>query len=543
MSNALQNFLENEVEVKTNTPLTVRTPGRSDEVLNDTGSYVFKTDRRLERFLILGTDGGNYYADEKKLTKDNVEFVRKLIKDNERLVVDTLIDVSVNGRAVRQSPTLFTLALVLAEGKDKAYARQAVDKVVRTATHLYEFATYIDTLAGWGRAKRGAVADWFTSKDANSLAYQAVKYRSRTVNGKTWTLRDLMRLSHPEGVDVNVGNFILGKDAVAEATEPVILDGFREVQRAGNVNDLKVILSTYKNLPWEALPTQFLKDAAVWKTLFYNNQLNGQALVRNITRLARIDAFKDMKFAADYAARLTDEEMIERTLLHPINYLNAAIVHAEGQIERTTPGMDYWGGSRNARSRKRDWTPSSKIAEALNEGFHLAFKNVEPANKRTLVAVDVSSSMASFAGNGLDLSAAQIAAAVAMTIARTEPYSEIVGFSHLIKQLGITSKTSLDDAMRKVQDRNFGSTDVGSAIQYALDKKIDVDTFVIITDNQTNSGRKPTQVLREYRQTTGIDARLAVLAVTATDYSVADPKDDREMDFVGFDSSAPKILA
>lgn len=538
MSRALQDLLEAEAVVKTNTPLTQRTPGRTDEVRNSEGSYVFSVDEknRLERFFILGTDGGTYYVGERELTKDNVDFLRKSIKNNERLVVDTLVDVSVNGRALRQSAVLFALALVLSEGQDKAYARAAALKVVRIPTHLYEFANYLDTLGGWGRAKRSAVADWFTTKDVNSLAYHAVKYRSRTVDGKTWTLRDLMRLSHPKGVDQRVGNFILGKP-YTDAHDRDIIDAFSEVQAAKSAQDAVKTLKVYKNLPWEALPTTVLKDPEVWKTLFYNGQLNGQALVRSITRLARIGAFNDMRFTADYAERLVDPEMIERTKLHPINFLNAAIVHKDGQYDRKG-AYSPWN-----RYRSKDWTSSSKIEDALQEGFYEAFKHVEPANKNTLVAVDVSSSMAASAGNGLDLTAAQVAAAVSMTVARTEKYSEIVGFAHDIKHLGITPNTRLSDAMRKVQDANFGSTNVAAAIDYARTRKLDIDTFVIITDNEANRGAKPTQALDRYRKATGRDARLAVLAVSATQYSVADPQDKLQMDFVGFDSNAPKVLA
>jgi len=145
---------------------------------------------------------------------------------------------------------------------------------------------------------------------------------------------------------------------------------------------------------------------------------------------------------------------------------------------------------------------------------------------------------------GLDLSCAQVSAAMSMTISRTEPYSNIVGFASGIVDLGITPKDSLDSAMRKVQRMNFGSTDAAAAIKYASKSGIQVDTFVVITDNETyGGGQKPFQALKEYRQKTGIDARLAVLGVASTDFTIADPTDSGMMDFVGFDSSAPKALA
>jgi len=531
MSNSLGKFAASQKQERVATPQTKRTAGRTDEVKNNAGGFVFKVDdkSRLERFLILGTDKGTYYVGEQKLTAQNVTFLKNLVQKDERLVVDTLVDVSVNGRALKNSPALFALATVMTEGKDKAYAREAVQKVARTSTHLFEYAQYIDDLGGWGRAKRRSVAEWYENKSIDMLAYQAVKYRQR--NG--WTHRDLFRLSHPQGVDQGVGNFILGKDVEAEVE---ILRGFAEMQSATSVKDVVKTLETFKNLPWETIPTQFLKDVKVWKTLFYNGQLRGQALIRNITRLARIGAFDDMVFATDYANAIANQEMIQKTRLHPINFLNAVVVHESGQIDRN--GYTMWSAG-----RKKDWKSNGKIVDALNEGFHMAFKAVEPSGKRTLVATDVSGSM-SQAAIGLDLSCAQVSAAVAMTVARSEPYSDIVGFSSNIVDLGITAKSSFADAMRKVSNRNFGGTDAAAAIKYADQKGIKVDTFVVITDNETWGGsQKPFQALKQYRQKTGIDARLAVLGVASTDFTIADPEDKGMMDFVGFDSGAPRALS
>ena len=512
-----------------------RTLGRTDEVRNNAGGYVFAvSDKdRLERFLILGTDKGTYYVGEKDLTNQNVKFLSDLIAKDEKMVRESVVDVSVNARAYKNDPALFALAALMVFGKDKAATVAIVPSVARTATHLYTYAQFVDNLGGWGRAKRQSVSNWFTQQDRDALAYQAVKYRQR--NG--WTLRDLMRLSHPQGVDSTVGNFILGR-GVEEGV--AIIDGFKAASAAKTEAELLEVLGQFKNLPWEALPTDLLKSKAVWKTLFYNNQLNGQALVRNITRLARLDAFSDLKFAADYAARLTNEEMLRKTRLHPVNLLLASVTYENGQ----TPRNGYY--------REKNWKTAGVIKDALNDAFHLSFKTIEPANKRTFIGVDVSGSMSGSA-MGIDLSCAQVSGAIAMTIARTEPAYEIRGFTMAgggyygttgLTDLGISAKSSLSEAMRKVQRNNFGGTDAALPIQYALQHGIEIDTFVTITDNETWGGSaKPTQALKEYRDKTGIPARLAVLGVAATNFTIADPTDSGQMDFVGFDSNAPRALA
>lgn len=535
MSNALNNVAKG----LNKTPQSEK--AKAGQVKNNAGGFVFQVSdqSRLERFLILGVDGGTYYVNEAIHAKSNVQFLNEMIERDEASVLATIVDVSVNGRAYKQSPALFALASVIVHGRDKQAVKAVFNRVVRTGTNLYEVVNYLNTMGGWGRAKREIVSSWF-DRDADKLAYQAVKYRSRRFGDNAWTLKDVMRKAHPQNVNTSVADFVLGKphDAIDDLR---VIEGFKKMQSATSVKDVLDVLDNYEMLPWETIPTQFLKDVKIWKTLFSNGQLRGQALVRNITRLARYGAFKDMMFAAQYAAALTDQKMIEQTRLHPINFLNAAVVYREGQVDR----KDYYGG------RKKNWETESVIADALDEGFHKAFKSVVPANKRTMLAIDVSGSMGALA-NGLDLSCAQVSAAMAMTIARTEPAHIIRGFTSDsygyrnsgLTDLGISARTDLATAMRNVQRHNWGGTDCSLPMTWALANKVEVDTFVVITDNDTWAGNiHPFQALKEYRRKTGIDARMAVLGVQATEFTIADPSDAGMMDFVGFDSNAPRVLA
>jgi 60 kDa SS-A/Ro ribonucleoprotein len=79
---------------------------------------------------------------------------------------------------------------------------------------------------------------------------------------------------------------------------------------------------------------------------------------------------------------------------------------------------------------------------------------------------------------------------------------------------------------------------------YAAQQRLDVDAFVVYTDNETWGGKiHPIQALRVYRQTTGINAKLIVVGMTATQFTIADPSDSGMLDVVGFDASCPAIMA
>lgn len=520
MSNALKSVNYNNASVSTQLP---------GQVKNSGGGFVFALDdvSRLERFLILGVDGGTYYVSEKDLTSQNVSWLQGFISRSADTVLDVVLDVSTSGRAYRNGPAIFVLALVLNSDNPDAKNRvvEIAPKVARTATMVYDLAQYIENLGGWGRAKRRAIANWFTSKTPDELAYQAVKYRQR--NG--WTLRDLMRLSHPVGVDKAVGNFILGREM--DWVGVPILNGFAAMQRSQTVGDVLAQLSAYPNLPWETIPTQFLKDPEVWKTLFYNGSLTGQALVRNVVRLSKNETFSDIRFAGDYAKRLVDEEMIRKTRLHPIQYLMASVTYDEGQMSRDGYGL-----------RTKDWTTNAKISGALHDGFYKAFKYSEKSDDRIRIGVDVSGSMSWANAIGSDLTAAQGAGAMALVLANQNDYVEILGFANTLRDLHIAPTDSFSTAFKKVQMNNFGYTDPGLLINDAANRNIKVDTFVVITDNEVNYGTQPASALKDYRKKMGIDAKLVVMAMTSTGFTIADPNDRGMLDVVGFDANVPKVI-
>src|SRR3954467_13260787 len=89
--------------------------GSPKQVRNNGGGYSFKVDawNRLDRFLIIGTDGGTYYTKQQDLTKQNLDAVKALLAKNPQEVIRRTVDVSINGRAKSNSQALFVLALAM----------------------------------------------------------------------------------------------------------------------------------------------------------------------------------------------------------------------------------------------------------------------------------------------------------------------------------------------------------------------------------------------------------------------------------------------
>lgn len=113
-----------------------------------------------------------------------------------------------------------------------------------------------------------------------------------------------------------------------------------------------------------------------------------------------------------------------------------------------------------------------------------------------------------------------------------------------ITPLNISHKDRLGTVINKVSGLPFGGTDVALPMRYAEARKLEVDCFEIYTDNETWAGAvHPWVALERYRQKMGIDARLVCVAMAATEYSVADPNDPRQLDVVGFDTSVPAVMS
>ena len=168
-----------------------------------------------------------------------------------------------------------------------------------------------------------------------------------------------------------------------------------------------------------------------------------------------------------------------------------------------------------------------------------------------MLAVDVSGSMR-FPASGMAITAREASAALTLVQLATEPGAAAYAFSSSVGRgrgfdglvpLGISPRRRLDDALAVVDAMPFGGTDCALPMLYAAEQGLEVDAFVIYTDNETWAGKiHPHQALRRYRERSGIDARLIVVAMTSTGFSIADPDDAGMLDVVGFDAAVPGLI-
>ena len=117
----------------------------------------------------------------KTMVNNNAEAIRDMVGERGVEVVRRVVEISQSGRAPKNDPALFVMALCFAFGdtETKKAARENLSKVARTGTHFFLFLKYATALRGWGRALKTAAAKWYMDQNASDLAYQAAKYRNR----------------------------------------------------------------------------------------------------------------------------------------------------------------------------------------------------------------------------------------------------------------------------------------------------------------------------------------------------------------------------
>jgi 60 kDa SS-A/Ro ribonucleoprotein len=540
-------------------------------VENAAGGYAFRAGdwERLDRFLILGTEGGTYYASERQLTRENAAVVRRcMTKDLPRTVART-VEVSTDGLAPKNSPAILALALAFCEmrrpgeyadhprGDHSAHTellRLALRRVCRTGTHLMEFLDAATALRGGGRGLNAAVRAWMNGRDTDKLAFQMTKYRSR----EGWTWRDILRRFRPkpgdDGARQTLYRWAAGGDVMpklegegglqgagAAALMPDALRRYLAVQ-AAFMPDAKIpggvpgVLRA-ERAPWEWVPSERSTDKDVLDALFDNMPLGA-----TVRQLSKLTAHGVLPARADECiARLLDPEQIKGARMHPVNLFTAQKAYEQG------------------KGRHLTWTPHSPIVDALDDAFRVALQVGEPIEANVLIAVDTSGSMSGGGGWGGSPTPAppiELGAAMALGLFASCKHADVIGFDCASRGYGAYQTSEgwtdvpLSKRMRCVDAaRAFGtaggSTDCSLPFKVAKAKGRAYDAVVVFTDGESWAGAQhPMQAFDALRRSTSPHCRLVWCAMTASGTTLGDPQDpSNQLGICGFSADVPKLIS
>ncbi|KNE63735.1 hypothetical protein AMAG_19049 [Allomyces macrogynus ATCC 38327] len=340
----------------------------------------------------------------------------------------------------------------------------------------------------WGKGQRRAIAKWYNQpRGVLALARLITKYKNRS----GWTHKDLLRCAHVKPaspalslvfkyaingwtteletalaemvhIDPDCGkikNYFsvqarlmqLDRDynelvASAKATHSKDSGSAFAAPFVPAAMEAEVVqaIRAYR-LEREHMPTAFLNSAAVWAALTENLGLT--ALLRNLNKLSAVGLLDDDK--QENKARIdmivmqvTNVDVLKRARMHPFNVLTTLLTYQSGR------------GARGSLS----WPVNRRIVNALEQAYYLSFKAVVPTGKRYLVAIDVSGSMGwSNVMNSAVMTSRDAAAALAMTLVRTEPLCDVVAFTTTLTPFPLSKDDTLSDVQQRTTNMPFGA--------------------------------------------------------------------------------------
>ena len=545
----------------------------------------------ITRILILGSKNNKYSSNSKGVDECAKKYIQEQIEaGNGNQILEVLREIYIAGRAPKQDST-FMIHALLCKASEVVLRKSALEfiKEYRTISQIYSWKNFHSKTPnsdgtqtkGFGRAVKRALSDWILAKTPEQLRYQITKYMSRG----EWGIKDLLKCIHTktgsgddrvfkdkDGTDKPIKTknngpatetdlvlrFIVdGSDKMVElATKHTLLesptykylkaiDCCKNMTELENPKKLEFLLKTIRHfrLTREQVPTAGLAMTPVQLALLTNEEhtkvtMPMTALLRNLANLTRLGVFDDAHVLELVVNHLKNAEVIAKSRVHPVHVLTAWFTYRKG----------------HGKMSKHSWTPNEAIVKVLQEMFYLSFKNVRPTGKRLCFLIDCSGSM------GCDslcegVTNAEAAALLAMVFARAEANTDKpVSHSFYLFTSGrgneglmdvsdlIHAKATFDNVLTAVQRSDWATTDISKGIVQATKFRRLYDGFVVLTDNDVNSGIKPSIALQQYRKALGVQAKLAVVATQASDISIADPEDKGMMDFCGFDSHGPKIL-
>jgi 60 kDa SS-A/Ro ribonucleoprotein len=395
---------------------------------------------------------------------------------------------------------------------------------------------------GWNKLQKQAIANWYLNKNPKNLVYLVSKYKNR--NG--WTHADILRLSHIKYPDslhdllfkyITKGykeyldklDYLLDTTGI-HLTEELYesyqyiqdyIEGYEQLKTLEESKTLEAIelINKFKFVR-EHVPTQLLNSPEIWNALA--QEMPMVAMLRNLNKLNSVKLFEKFPETKNkLITRLKSESDIKASKVHPLQILISLKMNGQND------GFD------------------KDLKLALNTAFKHAFKNVEDIGKRFLIALDVSGSMSCNTVNGINcMTACEISCAMAMIIKSSQKSCDIMGFADTFRYLDLNPNDSLEKNLKKTNTQNFGRTDCSLPFTWSLENNKKYDAIIVFTDNETNANtRKPVDVLRLYRNKTGINCKLIVVATSTNDISIADRNEPMSMlDISGFSADTPMMI-
>ncbi|NUO77751.1 MAG: RNA-binding protein [Lysobacter sp.] len=431
---------------------------------NEAGGLAYARDPRsaLALYAATGCFNGTYYAD----ADGQLQRVLALCAQVEP---DFVARTAIYARQVAHMKDMPALLLATLTVRDRGAFAAVFSRVIDNGRMLRNFVQILRS-GQVGRKSLGSlpkrlVRDWLEQAPVDAIVQAAI--------GRQPSLADVIKMVHPKPADAEreaLYAWIIGKP-YREESLPQKLQAYE----------------AFKREPGEVLPdlpfqyyTALPMTAAHWKTLAL--RASWQTLRMNLNVFARNGVFGDEAVVAQVAQRLRDPASIRRARVFPYQLLttfNAAAANLP-----------------------------AAIVGALQDAMEIATRHVPVLDGKTVVAVDVSGSMASPVtgyrkGATTAVRCVDVAALVAACVQRSNPGARVMPFDTDVRELRLNSRDSVMTQARQLAALCGGGTSVSAPLARLNKERAQIDLLVLVSDNESwrdTRGGGATETMRQWAQ-------------------------------------------
>jgi 60 kDa SS-A/Ro ribonucleoprotein len=411
-------------------------------------AFTRSLEERYQQMLLTNTLSGTFYAHQQTLIDGSLELHLNMTSEQPELTAQMLVTARQNGM-MRLQP-IVGLAFLSATAPKQF--EEIFDAIIQTPGDLEDFVAILrgGTLpVGLTRKTKRVINKWLNQVSE----YHAIKYAN--------ALKKIMRLTHPKPSEVKQASiFAWLHDRKGWRKQddrhlvPQIMQ-FEALKQAVTAGDKHTILKTIREgkLPYEVVTGVIQPDLYQWQAMI--RQMPYFALLRHLNTFQRHRAlYGSVRYIAE---RLRDVNAMRKAKILPFRLLTA--------YEQFAP--------------KRNETA---IQQALLDAMDIACDNLPSLGDKVCIAPDVSWSMSGRISDNSTTRYIDIAGLFASALYRQSDKALILPFNHDVLDFSFDGHHVLDNA-RSVGKLLGGGTEVRAPIEYLIEHRIAVDTFIGITDN------------------------------------------------------------
>ena len=421
---------------------STKTTPKETTAKNDAGgqAYEMSAKHQLAQFACTGTFGGTFYASGAKQLDDVKELLNQ-IND-----VEFLAKLAVYARRTGYMRDMPALILAKVSTMDSGLFGRALPHVIDNSRMLL---TFLQILRSGQTGKKFLNRKCLKSVKRLMSSMKSGFYFNAT--GGDVSIQDAFRIIHPRPSDVKqnaLWGYMMGREHDVSLL-PIYIRQYEDF-KAGKSDIVP-------GVNFQKVSALNLTDQN-WIELFKGMPWN--ATKKNLNTALRHGIFKDKENVKMIADRLRDANQIKKLKVFPYE-----IFTAWKNVDENVP---------------------NQIINALQDALEISTHNIPNLGENVVVGCDISASMGSRVSPRSSVTCYDIASLISASILRTSENAIIIPFHERVEGVNsLNARDSIATNTQKIINLPSGGTNIAAPLEYILRNKIPVDTYIVVSDNES----------------------------------------------------------